>query len=103
VQSTSIMATVYTQSISICLSLQGSMSITYLSMHNDRNDNLTPAFCVAGNVSRELGHIGDDKCLLLRSRGAAHTLSEFNQLASGLAMERTQQQGLFLVHRGICS
>ena len=54
-------------------------------------------------MSRKLHHVGHNNGLLLGGRGAAHTLSKFNQLASGLAVEWSKQQGLFLVHGRICS
>lgn len=75
---------------------------THLATDKNRHHNFTPTLGVAGNMSRKLQHVRHDDSLLGRGGGAAHALPEADLLASGLALERAQQQEL-VVGRRVCS
>ena len=60
-------------------------------MHKRHND-LRGTCCVAGDVSREVCNIWDNDGATLSGCRAAHTTSECNAQACGLAVERTQHE-----------
>lgn len=69
---------------------------THLATDKDRHYDLTATLGVAGDMAGKFQHVRHDDCLLLGGGGSADALPEADLLASGLAMERAQQQQLVL-------
>lgn len=69
----------------------------YLATNDNGHDNLTPTVGITGNVAREFMYVGDNDSLLASGSRTADTLSKADLLASGLAVEGTEEQDLVFV------
>lgn len=69
-------------------------NMTYLPARQNRHYNLTPAAGIAGNVSRELQHVGNNNRLTLLCRRAAYTTAEPDLLTRRPTLEGTKPEGV---------